>query len=73
MEAVDVYRSFLEVVSAEERSRARPDETKLQAINPQLTHLDELQRALEGPAHDGLVRVADRVVRLRHWEEGVFL
>lgn len=73
MEELDDYRSFLEALGAEERSRERPDDIKLQAINPQLTYINELQRALEGPAHDGLVRVTDRVVRIRHWEEGVFL
>ncbi len=50
-----------------------PDPAKLQALGPQVTYLRELTAAREGPAHDGLVRVADRVVRIRHCQEGSFI
>ena len=73
MEQIDGYRAWLEAALAEEQARAETDNAKLQALGPQLRSLDELQRALEGPAHDGLVRVADRAIRIKHWQDGVFI
>jgi D-proline reductase (dithiol) PrdB len=73
MEAVDRYRRWLEATIAAERAKPLPDAVKLQAFLPQLRYLDELQAALETSAHDGLVRVSDRVVRIRHWEDGTFI
>jgi len=73
MASIDSYRVWLEAKIAEEREKTEPDSSKLQALNPQLRYLTVLQEALEGLAHDGLVRVADRVVRIKHWQDGVFI
>jgi hypothetical protein len=73
MQGIDAYRSWLEAEVAAENSRADPDDAKLQALAPQLRYLAELQAEMEGRAHDGLVRVADRVVRIKHWQDGVFI
>jgi hypothetical protein len=73
MEALDGNRTWLEQAVTVERTRPDPDEAKLQALVPQLRYVAELQAALEGPAHDGLVGVADRVIRIAHWERGEFL
>lgn len=73
MASLDAYRTWLQTEVAAEQGRSQPDATKLQALNPQLKYLDELAAALEGPAHDGLVRVSDRVVRIRHWQDGTFI
>ena len=71
--AIDRYRAWLQAEMAAEQAKPEPDRTKLQALKPQLTYLAELSAALEGPAHDGLVRVSDRAVRIRHWQEGIFI
>ena len=73
MDAIDRYRAWLQSEAAAEQAKPAPDDTKIQALNPQLKYLAELAEALEGPAHDGLVRVSDRAVRIRHWQEGVFI
>lgn len=73
MDAIDAYRGWLEGTTRQEQAQAEPDDIKLRALNPQLRYLMELQGVLEGPAHDGLVRVSDRVVRIQHWEDGVFI
>lgn len=73
MEAIDRYRAWLLAEAVAEQAKASPDDTKIQALTPQLKYLAELSEALEGPAHDGLVRVSDRAVRIRHWQEGVFV
>ena len=73
MAAVDRYRTWLEAEAATEQAKSNSDAAKLQALSPQLKYLAELSAALEGPAHDGLVRVSDRAVRIRHWQEGMFI
>lgn len=73
LDAVTRYRYWIQSEVDTERAKPQPDNAKLQALNPQVTYLNELARVLEGPAHDGLVRVSDRVVRIRHWQEGVFI
>ena len=70
---VDRYRAWLLAEIAAEEAKSERDHIKLQALAPQLKYLDQLTAALEGPAHDGLVRVSDRAVRIRHWQEGVFI
>ncbi len=73
MQHVDAYREWLQAELTEEQQREEPDRVKIEALRPQLRYVEELAASLEGPAHDGLVRVSDRVVRIRHWEEGVFI
>ncbi len=73
MRAVDAYRSWLEAELEAENGKLERDEAKLQALAPQLRYLSELQDELEGRAHDGLVRVSDRVVRIKHWQDGEFI
>jgi D-proline reductase (dithiol) PrdB len=73
MDALDGYKAWLERAVAGERRKPDPDAAKIQALVPQLRYVAELQSALEGPAHDGLVRVSDRVIRIAHWERGEFL
>lgn len=73
MAAVDRYRAWLQAEVAAEQAKPEPDRIKLQALGPQVKYLAELSAALEGPTHDALVRVSDRVVRIRHWQEGVFI
>lgn len=73
VERIAAYRTWVEAQVAAEKSAPQPDSAKLQALGPQLTYLQELSAAIDGPAHDALVRVSDRVVRIRHWQEGVFL
>jgi hypothetical protein len=73
MTEIDLYRGWLEEVVAAEQAGPDPDDRKLQALRPQLRYLAELQQSLEGATHEGLVRVADRVVRIRHWQDAVFI
>lgn len=73
LERLEAYRAWLQAETAAEQAKASPDNSKLQALSPQLKYLAELFEALEGPAHDGLVRVSDRTIRIRHWEDGVFI
>lgn len=73
VERIADYRTWIDAQVAAEKSTRIPDPLKLQALGPQLTYLAELSAAIDGPAHDALVRVSDRVVRIRHWQEGVFL
>lgn len=73
VERIAGYRAWLEARVAAEKALPHPDLLKLQALGPQLTYLEELSAAIDRPAHDALVRVSDRVVRIRHWQEGVFL
>ena len=73
MGAVDRYRAWLAAELAAEQAKPAPEHEKVQALSPQLKYLTELAETLEGPGHDGLVRVSDRAVRIRHWQEGIFI
>lgn len=73
LSAVDQYEEWLRAEVRAEQAKPEPDSAKIQALNPQIKYLAELSEGLEGPAHDGLVRVSDRAVRIKHWQDGVFI
>jgi hypothetical protein len=43
------------------------------ALGMQLGGVRRLRETLEGEALDNLLRFSDRVIRLRHWEDGTFV
>lgn len=73
LEQVERYRAWVQAVVAEEQAKPAPDHAKLQSLGPQLKYLTELTDALDGPTHDALIRVSDRVIRIKHWQDGAFI
>lgn len=73
LEQVERYRQWVQAAVTTEQAKPSPDGAKLQALGPQLKYLTELTDALDGPTHDALIRVSDRVIRIKHWQDGVFI
>lgn len=71
--ALDQYVGFLEEQIRAEESAAVPDKNKLLALTMQRGGASRMRENLETTALDDLIRFADRVIRLKHWEDGVFL
>lgn len=73
LDAIAAYREHLDRISAAERAKESPDETFFIALRMQVKGTARLQELLETDALDELIRFADRVIRIKHWEDGVFV
>jgi hypothetical protein len=73
VEEVESYRSWVDELLDAERGKPEPDAKFLSAIGVQSRFAAGLQRVLEEDAFDELVHFADRVIRIKHYEDGVFI
>ncbi|MDA8343913.1 MAG: hypothetical protein M0Z66_00370 [Thermaerobacter sp.] len=66
MEEIDAYDRVLSELGGD-------DEELRIALSMQANGLGKLRDTLEGEALDNLIRFSDRVIRLKHWEDGMFV
>lgn len=71
--AVDDYVAALTEEAEAESAAPAPDPNKLLALDMQRNGANRLRATLENQALDDLIRFSDRVIRIKHWEDGVFL
>lgn len=69
--AIDVHQRTLEQFEGSITDSADPE--FLAWLRGQRKRLDGLQTVVDDEAHDLLLRVADRVIRIKHWEDGEFV
>ncbi|MDB4895114.1 MAG: hypothetical protein JWN15_1376 [Firmicutes bacterium] len=70
---LDDYLAFVEGEVQAEQVKPEPDRNKLMALQSQLKGPARMREDLESVILDDLIRFADRVIRIKHWEDGVFL
>ncbi|HEV3472853.1 MAG TPA: hypothetical protein VG408_06555 [Actinomycetota bacterium] len=73
VDEVESYRSWVDELLDVERGKPEPDAKFLSAVGVQSRFAARLQRVLEEEAFDELVHFADRVIRIKHYEDGVFI
>lgn len=71
--AVEAYRDHLKALSATADPNDDSDKQFLTVANLQRATDEGLLATLDSEVHDDLVRLSDRVIRFKHWEDGVFL
>jgi hypothetical protein len=73
LEAVDRYATLLDALVAEEEAKDEPDAELVRRFRHQQREAAELTGALEGEALEALLRIIDRVLMIKHTEEGRFV
>ena len=70
---VEDYRDWVaEKVEAEKR-KPEPDPKFISAVGVQVRFAERFLKVLEEDAFDELIHFADRVIRIKHYEDGVFI
>jgi hypothetical protein len=73
VDEVESYREWVDGLLEEERAKSNPDPKFLSAVGVQSRYAASFQRVLDEDAFDELVHFADRVIRIKHFEDGVFI
>ena len=71
--AVEDYKTLLTALAEARSSEDARDKHLLVVINLQRNTATGLLNTLDTDIHDDLVRLSDRVIRFKHWEEGIFV
>jgi len=73
VDAVEDYKALLTML-IEESDPNDESEKHLQVVaNLQRNTANGLLNTLDSDVHDDLTRLSDRVIRFKHWEDGVFV
>jgi 3-deoxy-D-arabino-heptulosonate 7-phosphate (DAHP) synthase class II len=70
---LESYKGWIDELLEAERAKEAPDPKFLSAIGVQARFTSNLLRLLEEDGFDEFVHFADRVIRIKHWEEGTFI
>lgn len=73
VDEVEAYRGWVEEQLSGERAKTAPDPKFLSAVGLQARFAGNFQTVLEEQAFDEFVHFADRVIRVKHYEDGVFI
>ena len=73
VEAVEDYRGLLTTLIAECDSNDEQEKHLLVVANLQRNTTNGLINTLDTDLHDDLIRLSDRVIRFKHWEDDVFV
>lgn len=73
LRSLDDYVEFLDGEVAAEEAKSDPDKQKLIALSMQRKGANLTRENLETRTLDDLIRFSDRVIRIKHWEDGLFL
>lgn len=73
LSAADAYRTLLDTLTAEEEARAEPNAELIRRFRHQRSEVVELTTGLEGAPLEALLRLVDRVLMIKHTEEGKFV
>ena len=72
-EAIEDYRGLLTGLIAECDPHDEQEQHLLVVANLQRNTANGLLSTLDTDLHDDLIRLSDRVIRFKHWEDGVFV
>lgn len=72
-EAVEDYRGLLTTLIEECDPDDEQEKHLLVVANLQRNTTNGLLNTLDTDVHDDLIRLSDRVIRFKHWEDGVFV
>jgi hypothetical protein len=65
--------AWVRTLAEEERSRPQPDPKFLSAVGVQVRYAGSFVDLLQRAAFDDFLHFSDRVIRLKHWQEGTFI
>ena len=72
LEAADRYAALMDALAAEEEAKATPNRELVRRFGHQRRETAELVAALEAAPLEALLRILDRVLMIKHTEEGRF-
>jgi hypothetical protein len=67
------YLAWVRTLAEKERSRPQPDPKFLSAVGVQVRYAGSFVDLLQRAAFDDFLHFSDRVIRLKHWQEGTFI
>jgi hypothetical protein len=71
--AVEEYKALLTTLIDEANPQDEQDKHLLVVANLQRNTTNGLLNTLDTDLHDDLIRLSDRVIRFKHWEDGIFI
>lgn len=71
--AADRYATLLDRLAAEEEAKPEPNAELVRRYRHQRREVGEVAEAMEGAALEALLRIIDRVLMIKHTEEGRFV
>ncbi len=72
-DAIEEYQRTLAGLIEQADPADEQDQHLLVTANLQKNTTNGLMSTLENDLHDHLIRLSDRVIRFKHWEDGVFV
>ena len=73
LEAADRYAALMDALAAEEAAKPEPNAELVRRVRHQRRETGELVAALEQKPLEALLRILDRVLMIKHTEEGRFV
>jgi hypothetical protein len=73
VEAAEDYRALLTTLMQESDANDESEKHLLVVAGLQRNTVNGLIGTLDSDVHDDLTRLSDRVIRFKHWEDGVFV
>ncbi len=73
VEAAEDYKALLTTLMQESDADDESEKHLLVVANLQRNTVNGLIGTLDNDVHDDLTRLSDRVIRFKHWEDGVFV
>lgn len=73
VDATEDYKTLLSAIVAECDPNDDNDKHLLVVANLQRNTVNGLIGTLDTELHDDLTRLSDRVIRFKHWEDGIFI
>ncbi len=72
-DAIEAYQKTLQGLIAQADPDDKDEQHLLVTANLQLKTANGLLSTVENELHDDLIRLSDRVIRFKHWEDGEFV
>jgi hypothetical protein len=73
VEAAEDYKTLLTTLIQESDANDESEKHLIIVANLQRNTVNGLIGTLDSDVHDDLTRLSDRVIRFKHWEDGVFV
>ena len=73
VDAIEEYKALLTTLIDEADPEDEQDKHLLVVANLQRNTTNGLLGTLDTDLHDDLIRLSDRVIRFKHWEDGNFI
>ena len=73
VDAIEEYKALLTTLIDEANAEDEQEKHLLVVANLQRNTAKGLLSTLDTDLHDDLIRLSDRVIRFKHWEDGIFI